>query len=177
MFDVANMRRSSSISILLIMTVILATLPARGDAQDRPDGLPVEFRFIGHYLLNSKLRVEKGGSMPVVISPLHYQVYSDGIDVRVYCWASDKESFSTYEIYRSDGIGVPHRSGEIDWVAGVQAYSTRGGMIRQISVTRNSLTMVKMPPRSYRVIITRAVAANKTPASTSVNLQTDKVRQ
>lgn len=177
MFEAANMRTNSTIIILLMMTVILSVLPERGYAEDRPEALPVGFRFIGNYQLSSKLRVEKGVSTPVVISPLHYQVYSDGIDVRLYCWASDKESYTAYEIYRSDGIGVPHRSGEIDWVAGVQAYSTKGGMIRQVSVTRNSLTMVKMPPRSYRVIITRAVAAHKTPASTSVNVQTDKVRQ
>ncbi|NCF13429.1 MAG: hypothetical protein GWP68_08650, partial [Verrucomicrobiaceae bacterium] len=64
----------------------------------------------------------------------------------------------TYQIYRSDGIGVTRKSGEIDLVAGVQALNTSAEMVRQISVTRNSITMVKMPPRSHRVIITRAIA-------------------
>ena len=69
-----------------------------------------------------------------------------------------EDQFTTYQIYRSDGIGVAGKSGEIDWIAGVQALNTSGEMIRQISITRNSFTMVKMPPRSHRVIVTRAFA-------------------
>lgn len=96
--------------------------------------------------------------MPVVISPLTYRVYSDGIDVRVYCRSAGEESFTSYQIYRSDGIGISKSSGEIQVVAGVQGICKKGEMIRQISVTRSSLTMVKMPPRSHRVLVTRAVA-------------------
>ena len=167
-FDAANMRTNSTITILLVMTVILSVLPGRGYAEDRPAALPLGFRFIGNYQLSSKLRVEKGVSTAVVISPLYYRVYSDGIDVRVYCRSLDEENYIAYEIYRSDGIGVVRKSGEIDLVAGVQANSIKGGVIRQVSVTRNSLTMVNMPPRSHRVIITRAVAVSKTPAISSV---------
>ena len=49
-------------------------------------------------------------------------------------------------------------SGEIQVVAGVQAMCKKGEMLRQMSVTRNSLTMVRMPPRSHRVLVTRATA-------------------
>ncbi|MCP5538323.1 MAG: hypothetical protein H7A51_19080 [Akkermansiaceae bacterium] len=153
-----NMRQHYKIRTNLILTVLLSVLVATVCAEDRPAQLPETFRFIGHYKLNSKIRVETGESMPVVISPLIYRVYSDGIDIRVYCRSADEDSFTTYEIYRSDGIGVARRTGEIDVVAGVQAYCTKGEMIRQVSVTRNSLTMVKMPPRSHRVVVTRAVA-------------------
>ena len=134
-----------------------------GDAQAdpessaRPEGLPPTFRHIGNYHLNSKLRVERGEMDPVVISPLNYQVFSDGIDLRLYCRVSGEDNYTTYQIYRSDGIGVTRESGEIDLVAGVQALNTSAEMVRQISVTRNSITMVKMPPRSHRVIITRAI--------------------
>ena len=96
--------------------------------------------------------------MPVVISPLSYSVYSDGIDVRVYCIKAGDESFTSYQIYRSDGVGVTKASGELQVVAGVQGVCKDGDMVRQISVTRGSLTMVKMPPRSHRVLITRATA-------------------
>lgn len=164
----------SATTALLILTAFSCVLSGAGFAGESPVGLPAGFRYIGHYQLNSKLRVEKGEAIPVVIAPLHYHVYSDGIDVRVYCRVSDEDSYSTYGIYRSDGIGVPRRSGEIDWVAGVQAYSTKGEMIRQISVTRNSLTMIKTPPRSHRVIITRAVAVSKRPDPTSVRLQSEE---
>ena len=96
--------------------------------------------------------------MPVVITPLIYRVYSDGIEVRLYCHTAGEDSFIAYQIYRSDGIGVARASGEIDLVAGVQGMSTKGEMVRQISLTRASMTMIKAPPRSHRVIITRAVA-------------------
>ena len=132
----------------------------RADAESvaRPDGLPPAFRLIGNYQLNSKFRVERGEGTPVVISPLYYQVFTDGIDLRLYYSVSGEDQFTTYQIYRSDGIGVAGKSGEIDWIAGVQALNTSGEMIRQISITRNSFTMVKMPPRSHRVIVTRAFA-------------------
>ena len=156
------MKSTPNMIICLIVTLSLSVITGSACAEDRPDNLAVGFRFIGYYKLNSKIRVESGESMPVVISPLIYRVYSDGIDVRVYCKASGEESFTSYEVYRSDGIGVARRSGEIDVVAGVQGYCTKGEMIRQVSVTRNSLTMVKMPPRSHRVLVTRAVAVKET---------------
>lgn len=158
---------SNIIGCLLFSACLLVTAGmVRADAP--PAQLPAGFRFIGHYQLNSKIRVESGEAMPVVISPLRYRVYSDGIDVRVYCRTTDEENYTSYAIYRSDGVGTVQVSGEIDVVAGVQGSCTKGGMIRQISVTRNSLTMVKMPPRSHRVLITRAHAISSQPAAPSV---------
>lgn len=162
------MKINQPIKLCLLLTLSLSVISGAVCAEDRPDNLPVGFRFIGYYKLNSKVRVENGESMPVVISPLIYRVYSDGIDIRVYCKASGEESFTSYEVYRSDGIGVARRSGEIDVVAGVQGYCTKGEMIRQVSVTRNSLTMVKMPPRSHRVLVTRAVAVKESTRASSV---------
>ena len=127
-------------------------------AFDQPQNLPAGHRLIGSYELNSKLRVENGVSQPVVISPLIYRVYSDGIELRVYCKTAGEDNYTVYDIYRSDGVGVVKKAGDIEIVAGVQAYSTRGDVLRQISVTRNSLTMIQSPPRSHRVIITRAIA-------------------
>lgn len=137
-------------------------------AADAPGNLPSGFRLIGAYKLNSKMKVENSQAMPVVISPITYRVYSDGIDVRVYCRTAGEDSFTSYQIYRSDGVGVSKSSGEIQVVAGVQAMCKKGEMLRQISVTRNSLTMVKMPPRSHRVLVTRAIAIDaKTSAPSS----------
>lgn len=132
--------------------------------QAKPANLPERFRLIGHYQLKSKIKVERGESMPVVISPLVYRVYSDGIDVRVYGSPGEDDSYTSYEIYRADGITVPQKSGGLDLVAGVQALCRKGEMVRQLSLTRRGLTMVKMPPRSSRVIITRAIAV-KTPVA------------
>ncbi|MGB2402178.1 MAG: hypothetical protein ACPIA7_02075 [Akkermansiaceae bacterium] len=128
------------------------------NANDRPDSLPSTFRLIGNYQLNSKIRVERGEATPLVISPLRYQIYSDGIEVRLYYPSSDDFDCITFQIYRSDGIGITRKSGEINFVAGVQALNQRAGLIRQLSITNNSFTMVNVPPRSHRVLITRAFA-------------------
>ena len=139
---------------------------ADSESEARPESLPPVFRHIGNYQLNPKFRVERGEGTPVVISPLYYQVFTDGIDLRLYYSVSGENHFTTYQIYRSDGIGVSRKSGEIDLIAGVQALNTSGEMIRQISITRNSFTMVKIPPRSHRVIITRAFAMSNVDALT-----------
>jgi len=139
---------------------VVTAFPVMVYAQEAPSNLPVGFRLIGSYQLKSKMKVENGKAMPVLISALSYQVYSDGVDVRVYCNTSGEESFTSYQIYRSDGVGIVKSSGEIEMVAGVQAVCKKGEMFRQLSVTRNSLTLVKMPPRSHRVIITRAISSS-----------------
>jgi len=144
-------------------------LLASADSQNQSDGLSASFRLIGTYQLNSKLRVENGVAAAVVISPLTYRVFSDGMEVRVYCKTAGQDSYTAYDIYRSDGVGVSKVSGEIELVAGVQAFSTKGKMLRQISVTRNSLTMVKTPPRSHRVIVTRAKAIPTPDSSTAAD--------
>jgi len=153
-------RANTSIQVLLIacLSALFMTTGSGAEALGRPDKLAATYRLIGHYQLISKLRVENSRSEAVVISPLLYRVYSDGMEVRVYVRSSGEDSFTAYDIYRSDGVGISKQAGEIEVVAGVQAFNTKGKMLRQISVTRNSFTMVKTPPRSHRVIITRAKA-------------------
>lgn len=141
-----------------ILAICFSVLSGNLFAKAPPKNLPTGFRLIGNYQLKSKIKVENGKSMAVVISPLTYRVYSDGIDVRVYCRSSDEEIYTAYQIYRSDGVGVSKSSGEIQVVAGVQGKCLKGEMLRQISVTRNTLTMVKMPPRSDRVEVTQALS-------------------
>lgn len=161
-----RMKPSPLMTACLFLAMGLSVMSGSLYGDARPDNLPESFRFIGIYQLNSKIRVENGAAMPVVISPVIYRVFSDGIDVRVYGRAGNEDSYTNYVIYRADGVGMARKSGEIDIVAGVQAYSTNGEMIRQVSVTRNSLTLVKMPPRSHRVLVTRAfVVKEASPAS------------
>lgn len=163
------MRRFPYMTFLLSLVIALFAVVSSVQAQDAPTNLPDGFRLIGNYQLKSKVKVEKGISVPVVISPLRYRVYSDGIEVRVYCGRIAEESYTNYEIYRSDGIGVTKSSGGIEVVAGVQAICKKGEMIRQLSVTRSSLTMVKMPPRSNRVIVTRAVSISQESSAPSAD--------
>lgn len=154
-----HFKKISTHTLLVVCAAcILWILLLPATAQDYPENLPDSYRYIGSYQLKSKLRVENGVSQAVVISPLVYRVFSDGIEVRVYCRTAGGDSFTAYDIYRSDGVGVAKAMGEIEVVAGVQACNTEAGMFRQISVTRKNLTMVKTPPRSHRVIVTRAIA-------------------
>ncbi|MFK7910267.1 MAG: hypothetical protein AB8F34_06650 [Akkermansiaceae bacterium] len=150
------MNTFSQIGIFVALSMSLVLDVVAGE--NKPEKLPAGFRFIGTYKMVSKIKVERGESMPVLITPLIYRVYSDGIEVRVYCRTAGEDSHTAYQIYRSDGVGVPRSTGEIDLVAGVQALSTKAEMVRQLSVTRASMTMVKAPPRSHRVVITRALA-------------------
>ena len=64
--------------------------------------------------------------------------------------SSDDYDFIIFQIYRSDGIGISRASGEIDFLAGVQALNQSAGLVRQLSITSNSFTMVHVPPRSHR---------------------------
>lgn len=139
----------------LSYTFALAELPEQSN-DTKPKNLPSEFTHIGEYVATLETRVENGVSNPVVLSPLIYHVYTDGIDIRLYCLSVDDESFSSYRIYRSDGIGLTDADGEVSYIAGVQASSMLGDVCRQISVTRESLVMVKIPPRSNRVTIISA---------------------
>jgi hypothetical protein len=143
---------------VLLMMLLGPIYGESAPPNDRPRDLPPSFRLIGNYQLNSKIRVERGESTPVVISPIIYQVFRDGIEVRLYYPASDDYEFISYQIYRSDGIGSTRESGGIDLIAGVQALNQSAGLIRQLSITGKSFTMVNVPPRSHRVVITRAFA-------------------
>ena len=160
---VCRMNRLRCNFCIILPIIFQSWLVVFAVGEELPQGIPAGYRLIGSYELNSKLRVENGVSQSVVISPLVYRVYSDGIDLRVYCETADEDSYTVYQIYRSDGVGVIKKTREIELVAGVQAYSTNGNILRQNSVTRNSFTMVQTPPRSHRVIITRAIA-KATPA-------------
>ena len=141
----------NSCSIVVVWGFLISLLAAS------PIEVPSSFKLIGGFKLTSSVKIENGEVLELVISPLDYEVYSDGLDVRVYCITEggSSSSYTNYSIYRSDGISSA-KNNEIIFEAGVQAYSTQGDMIRQISLTRKRLTMIKIPPQSSRIIVTRA---------------------
>lgn len=140
--------------VILMMSCVLL----HADEANRPGDLHASYQFIGEYETYAETRLERGQVISSLVATLIFRVYSDGVDVRVYCVGLDDENFTAYQIYQSNGIGVSHSPGEIDYIAGVQASCTQGEMLRQISLTRESLVMVKMPTRSERVIVTNAKA-------------------
>lgn len=141
---------------LLYVTFLVLPYFSNGEESSNFIEIPERFKLIGEYEMVSKVKVENGLSLQLMTSPLVYQVYSDGIDVRVYNKGGEERSYKSYHIYSSDGIGVLSESSEIEYVAGVQAIFIQGDMVRQMSLTRDNLVMVKTPPRSNRVLITYA---------------------
>ncbi|MGJ8661053.1 MAG: hypothetical protein ACSHXL_03370, partial [Bacteroidota bacterium] len=111
------------IPVLMVSCLVLCA-----DESTRPGNLTDDYRYIGEYQTYAETRVENAQAMSSLLSPIIFRVYSDGVDVRVYCVGLDDESFTTYQIYQSNGIGVSHSPGEIDYIAGVQASCTQGEM-------------------------------------------------
>ena len=142
--------------IRMILWVLLCMLPLCMNAQNSSENSLKGFTYVGDYKLESSTKIEGQELIQLMISPLIYKVYTNGLDIRVYVANGDKDSYIAYTIYNADSIGEMNSEGGIDFFAGVQAYSTQGEMIRQLSVTRSSLTMVKIPPRSHRVLVTKA---------------------
>jgi len=118
-----------------------------------------EFRPIGDYLLRSRTKITGDRVTQITIKPMVLHVSTDGIQVRVFT-DDEAEAHSTYDIYRSDGIGrQSSRSGPLEVIPGVQATSSQGGSFRHLRLTKETLTITQFPGISDQTIITQAVAA------------------
>lgn len=139
----------------IICLLLAAVITAGGD----------EFRHIGDFIVKSRLKVSPTQTVPVPIKPLRLSVFTDGAKLRI---STDGEASqaSEFTIYRSDGIGQQRSSGgALEVVPGVQASSDKGGILKQIRLTRDSLTITSFPGVSDQIVITRAVLA-PTPKAT-----------
>jgi len=124
-----------------------------------------EFRPIGDYILRSRTKITGDHVTQITIKPMIIHVSTDGIQVRVF-GDDETEARSTYEIYRSDGIGRQNgRSGVLEVIPGVQATSNQGGSFRHLRLTREALTITQFPGISDQTIVTQAIAV--TPANES----------
>lgn len=124
-----------------------------------------EFRHVGDYLLKSKLKITGDKSVPISIKPMLMKVYTDGIEIRVSS-EKDEDAHSTFEIYRSDGIGRQRTaSGALEVIPGVQAFTRSGGLFRHLRLSRESLTITAFPGVSDQTIVTYAVGVETAPES------------
>jgi len=118
-----------------------------------------EFRHIGDFIIKSRMKVSGGQIIPTTIKPLRLSAFTDGISVRVST-EGVVEQASEYLIYRSDGIGRQRTAGgALEVVPGVQATSQKGGVLRQLRLTGDTLTITAFPGVSNQTIITYAVVA------------------
>ncbi len=141
---------------LLTTLLSLALVPALGAA---------ELNHFGNFILKSHFKVTGDQVTTIPMKPIVFHVSTDGTRVHVTA-EGDNEARSTFEIYRSDGIGR-QRPGEValDIIPGIQAMSHSGGVLRHLRLTRESLTITTFPGVSDQTIITHALATPTPPAS------------
>lgn len=127
-----------------------------------------EFRHVGDYLLQAHYKLTGAEMTPIPMKPIAFHVSTDGVTVRISP-EGDAEAHTSYEIYRSDGIGRQRPgSGALEVIPGIQASSTADGTLRHLRLSRESLTITTFPGVSDQTIVSYAVAAtqkNQEPAS------------
>lgn len=132
---------------LLVFTVFLTA--ARAD----------EFKHVGDFLLQAHFKLTGQQVTPIPMKPIAFRVYTDGIRIRVSA-EGDEESHTTFEIYRSDGIGRQRKgSGALEVIPGLQATSNVGGILRHLRLSRESMTITTFPGVSDQTIVSHAIAA------------------
>lgn len=117
------------------------------------------FRHVGDFLLQNHFKLTGNVKTPVPIKAIAFHVSTDGIHVRV-APEGQPDSYTTFEIYRSDGIARQKTSGgALEVIPGIQAYTTAGGTLRHLRISKNSLTITTFPGVSDQTIVSYAVAA------------------
>lgn len=118
-----------------------------------------EFKHVGDFLLQAHFKLTGQQITPIPIKPLAFRVFTDGVKIRVTA-EGDEESHTTYDIYRSDGIGRQRQGGgALEVIPGLQATSNVGGTLRHLRLSRESMTITTFPGVSDQTIVSHAVAA------------------
>lgn len=140
----------------MIRAASIALVLAFGSAA-RGDG----YRHVGDFLLQSHFKLTDGKITPIPIKSVVFRVFTDGTRVRIS--ADDEgEAGSTFEIYRSDGIGRQRGGrGALEVIPGVQATCQTGGVFRHLRLSRDSLTITTFPGVSDQTIVSHAVPAER----------------
>ena len=141
-----------------------------------------EFSPMGEYLVHRQVKITGAGRVvEIPIKPLPLKVETDGVTVRVATGSADHDGWSTFTIYRSDGIGRQSTTGgPLEVVPGVQATSDAGGVHKHLRLTRDTLTLTVFPGVSDQTVITHAKLAAApegeapSPPAADAQLETDK---
>jgi hypothetical protein len=133
--------------------------------------LAAEYRHFGDFLLQAHFKVVGAKVVQIPIKPIAFHVFTDGVHVRVTA-EGDDESHTTFDIYRSDGIGRQRpEAGALEVIPGLQAMSQAGGALRHLRLSRESMTITMFPGVSDQTVVSHSVAAEskqeppKTPES------------
>ena len=124
-----------------------------------------EFKHVGDFLLQSHFKLTGPHVTPIPMKPIAFRVYTDGVRIRVSA-EGEEDSHTTFEIYRSDGIGRQREgAGALEVIPGIQAMSNVGGILRHLRLSRESMTITTFPGVSDQTIISHSVAAEPKPDS------------
>lgn len=122
-----------------------------------------EFKHVGDFLLQAHFKLTGQQMTPIPMKPIAFRVFTDGVKIRVTA-EGDEDSHTTFDIYRSDGIGRQRQSsGALEVIPGLQATSNIGGTFRHLRLSRESLTITTFPGVSDQTIVSHAVAAEPKP--------------
>lgn len=128
-----------------------------------------EFRHVGDFLLSAHFKLVGGQQTPIPMKPIAFRVFTDGVKIRVSAEGED-DAYSTFEIYRSDGIGRQRQgAGALEVIPGLQAMSTTGGMLRHLRLSRESMTITTFPGVSDQTIVSYAIAAVPTESASTAH--------
>lgn len=118
-----------------------------------------EFKHVGDFLLQAHFKLTGQQVTPIPMKPIAFRVFTDGVHIRVAA-EGDDESHTTFEIYRSDGIGRQRQgAGALEVIPGLQATSNVGGTLRHLRLSRESMTITTFPGVSDQTIVSHSVAA------------------
>ncbi len=127
------------------------------------------FTHVGDYLLQSHFKIRGGDKTSIAMKPIAFRVFTDGVTVRVTA-EGDDEAHTSFEIYRSDGIGRQRSAGgALEIIPGIQATSRTGGAMRHLRLTRESMTITTFPGVSDQTIVSHSIAAEPKGADASAS--------
>lgn len=119
-----------------------------------------EFKHVGDFLLQAHFKLTGDKITPIPMKPVAFQVFTDGVHIKVTA-EGDDEAHTTFDIYRSDGIGRQRPGhGALEVIPGLQATSHTGGIIRHLRLSHESMTITTFPGVSDQTIISYAIAAD-----------------
>lgn len=125
-----------------------------------------EFKHVGDFLLQSHYKLNGDRKTPIPMKSLAFHVYTDGVKVRVTA-EGNEEAHTTFDIYRSDGIGRQRPdNGALEVIPGIQAMSRVDGVLRHLRLSGETMTITTFPGVSDQTIVSHSVAA--APRATAV---------
>jgi hypothetical protein len=139
-------------TILFFLTLLLSPLARASD-----------FKHVGDFLLQAHFKLTGQQVTPIPMKPIAFSVFTDGVHIRVSAEGAE-DAHSTFEIYRSDGIGRQRQgAGALEVIPGLQAMSHSSGILRHLRLSKESLTITTFPGVSDQTIVSHSIAAEPKP--------------